>query len=281
VTAAPDTSATMQHVVDIAGAPARSFGLSDELPALEGEPHAHLRHQLLYASAGALELVTADGRWWLPPERAAWIRGGTVHRVVVRRLASLRTVYLDPALLTGPAAEVRVFQVGALARLMLQEAMRWGPDHPSTDRLAGRFFPALAALAEEWMGHAVDLRLPRAQSPELQRALDLTVAHLSDPRLNAVDVARQAGLSSRTLARRCRSELGIPWRQVVQRARLLHAMDRLTDPDTSVTEVCYAVGYQSLGTFSSAFRALVGESPRQFQARLEPGSTSAPAVATP
>ena len=228
MTAAPDTSAIMQHVVDIAAAGPPSFGLADELPALDGDVHAHVRHQLLYASAGALELVTADGRWWLPPERAAWIRGGTEHRVVVRRMASLRTVYLQPDLLPGPDASCRVFQVGPLARHMLHEAMRWGPDHRA------------------------------------------------DPALSAPTVARKAGLSSRTLARRCRAELGISWRQLVQKARLLHAMDRLADPSTTVTEVCYAVGYKSPGTFSSAFRALVGESPRQFQARLGGSQSPSP-----
>lgn len=266
----------MQHVVDIAAAPAASFGLADELVPLEGDLHAHVRHQLLYASAGALELETDAGRWWLPPARAAWIRGGTDHRVVVRRSASLRTVYLHPSLLRGPDVGCRVFQVGPLARHMLLEAMRWGPDHPSGHRVARPFFAALAALAEEWMAHPVDLQLPRARSSELQRAVDLTLARFTDPRLQAPEVARLAGMSTRTMARRCTAELGLSWRQLLQRVRLLHAMDRLTLPDTTVTEVCFAVGYRSLGSFSSAFSSLVGESPRAFRVRVgagSPGST--------
>jgi AraC-like DNA-binding protein len=34
-----------------------------------------------------------------------------------------------------------------------------------------------------------------------------------------------------------------------------------------VTEVCHAVGFSSLGSFSSRFRTLVGESPSDFQRR--------------
>jgi AraC-like DNA-binding protein len=34
-----------------------------------------------------------------------------------------------------------------------------------------------------------------------------------------------------------------------------------------VTEVCHAVGYSSLGSFSSRFREIVGESPSDFQRR--------------
>ena len=35
----------------------------------------------------------------------------------------------------------------------------------------------------------------------------------------------------------------------------------------TVTEVCHAVGYSSLGSFSSKFREIVGESPSDFQRR--------------
>lgn len=34
-----------------------------------------------------------------------------------------------------------------------------------------------------------------------------------------------------------------------------------------MTEVCFAVGYASLGSFCSRFRDLVGETPSEFQAR--------------
>jgi AraC-like DNA-binding protein len=35
--------------------------------------------------------------------------------------------------------------------------------------------------------------------------------------------------------------------------------------DRSVTEVCFAVGFSSLGSFSSQFRRFVGDSPRAYQ----------------
>jgi len=35
----------------------------------------------------------------------------------------------------------------------------------------------------------------------------------------------------------------------------------------TVTEVCFTVGFSSLGSFSSRFRAVVGETPSQFQRR--------------
>jgi len=49
----------------------------------------------------------------------------------------------------------------------------------------------------------------------------------------------------------------------MDRAKRLLARDQLP-----VTEVCFAVGYESLGTFSSRFRSLVGYSPSEYQRSL-------------
>ncbi len=49
--------------------------------------------------------------------------------------------------------------------------------------------------------------------------------------------------------------------------RVERAQDLLRSTNLTVTEVCHAVGFSSLGSFSSRFREIVGESPREFQQR--------------
>ena len=49
--------------------------------------------------------------------------------------------------------------------------------------------------------------------------------------------------------------------------RIERAQDLLRSTNLSVTEVCFAVGYSSLGSFSSRFTQIVGETPREFQHR--------------
>ena len=49
--------------------------------------------------------------------------------------------------------------------------------------------------------------------------------------------------------------------------RVERAQDLLRAANLTVTEVCHAVGYSSLGSFSSRFREIVGESPSDFQRR--------------
>lgn len=45
-------------------------------------------------------------------------------------------------------------------------------------------------------------------------------------------------------------------------------MELLRDTDRPVTEICFDVGFASLGTFSRTFRAVIGESPSQYRARF-------------
>ena len=52
--------------------------------------------------------------------------------------------------------------------------------------------------------------------------------------------------------------------------RIERAMALLRRGDLSVTEVCFAVGCSSLGTFSTRFTELVGVSPSAYRARRWP-----------
>lgn len=246
-----------EHVdIDAAGAPA--FGLADELEPGEGAPHVHGRHQLLYASVGTLRLHVDGATWLLPPMRAAVLRAGVEHTVDVAHRASLRTTYLAPALLPWEPPVCAVFPVSPLARELLLAAVRWGPEHD--DPTGSALFALVARLAERWVEEAVPWRLPRARTPELARVLRWAGSRL-DEDLGAADAARIAHVSERTLTRRFRDELGVPWQGWLRLARMLRAMELLADPDRSVTEVALEVGYSSLPTFSRVFAEVAGAPP--------------------
>jgi AraC-like DNA-binding protein len=53
----------------------------------------------------------------------------------------------------------------------------------------------------------------------------------------------------------------------VSRRRVERAQDLLRATNFTITEVCHAVGFSSVGSFSSRFRELVGETPSEFQCR--------------
>ena len=88
--------------------------------------------------------------------------------------------------------------------------------------------------------------------------------------LDVEALARGVHLSAGHLSRRFRAAFGeSPYAYLMTR-RVERAMTLLRRGDLSVTEVCFAVGCSSLGTFSTRFSELVGVSPSEYR-RLAAG----------
>ncbi len=96
--------------------------------------------------------------------------------------------------------------------------------------------------------------------------------------LTVSELARDAGMSSAHLSRLFRGAYGEPPYRYLMTRRVERAMMLLRRGDLSVTQVCFDVGFSSLGTFSSRFRELVGLSPRSYRARVEVPAGLAPCV---
>jgi AraC-like DNA-binding protein len=87
---------------------------------------------------------------------------------------------------------------------------------------------------------------------------------LSNGRPQAAVIARDMGLSERTLYRRLAEE-GLTFRDVVGRAQLALAQEMLRTSDVSIAEVAFLTGFSEQSTFSRAFKRWVGQAPAQFR----------------
>ncbi|MBV8710516.1 MAG: helix-turn-helix transcriptional regulator [Solirubrobacterales bacterium] len=86
--------------------------------------------------------------------------------------------------------------------------------------------------------------------------------------LDVPTLAAVAHVSPAHFARQFRATFGETPHRYLQRRRVERAMELLRDTDRPVTEICFDVGFASLGTFSRTFRAVIGESPSQYRARF-------------
>jgi AraC-like DNA-binding protein len=94
-------------------------------------------------------------------------------------------------------------------------------------------------------------------------AMDRTFAEpLSIPRL-----ARIAKVSEAHFIRTFRATFGETPHRYLQRRRVERAMFLLRVTAQSITDICFDVGFNSLGTFSRIFHDVVGESPTAFRQR--------------
>ncbi len=100
----------------------------------------------------------------------------------------------------------------------------------------------------------------------LRRARDRMDREYAQP-LDVASLARTALMSAGHFSRSFRAAYGeTPYSYLMTR-RIERAMTLLRRGDVSVTEACFEVGCSSLGTFSTRFTELVGESPSAYRAR--------------
>ena len=90
--------------------------------------------------------------------------------------------------------------------------------------------------------------------------------------LDIPGLARLAYVSEAHFIRTFRATFGETPNHYLRRRRIERAMFMLRSSDRSVTDVCMAVGFSSLGTFSRVFSEIVGEPPSVYRQRGPPGS---------
>ena len=108
----------------------------------------------------------------------------------------------------------------------------------------------------------------------LLRAKDLADARYFEP-LGVDDLAGAAGLSRAHFSREFRRAFGESPHAYLLTRRLERAAALLRSTDRTVADICFSVGLQSVGSFTTSFTRSYGMSPTAYRARFPPASQQA------
>ncbi len=100
----------------------------------------------------------------------------------------------------------------------------------------------------------------------LYRARELIDKHYSQP-LDLEALARTANFSRHHFLRAFRRVFHATPHEYLTHKRIERAKELLAESEFTVTEICFEVGFESLGSFSTLFHNLVGWSPSIYRAR--------------
>lgn len=232
------------------------------------------QHYLLCVSRGALRMEVDGTVWMLPPRRAALIRAGQPVEVTIPQPVTSSSVLVSPSFAPPTPAALSVFELSPLARSLLAECAPWGEEAGPLDDYSTAIFRALVAVTWAAAENRSPAHMPSGRSPELRRALALTESLMAEEP-SMVDIARDVGLTPRSLARRFEQEIGMTWRAALRRLRVLRSIELLATTSMSVTEVAVSVGYCSPSAFNAAFRDVTDTTPSRYRASfaVDPPST--------
>ena len=108
----------------------------------------------------------------------------------------------------------------------------------------------------------------------LLRAKDLVDARYGEP-LRVDDMAHAAGLSRAHFSREFRRTFGESPHSYLLTRRLERAAAQLRMTDRPVADVCWSVGWNSLGSFTTSFTRTYGLSPTAYRAAYPPAASHA------
>lgn len=222
-------------------------------------PHAHSRHQLIYAVRGVMVVLADVGRWVVPPTRAIWMQAGTVHEIRCVGEVHMRSLKVAPEAAPKLMDRTQAVAISPLLRELIRAAMEvHQPYAPGTrdGRLMRLILDELRALP------VLPLYLQMPTDPRLVRISEFLQRNLDD-RSTMADWARRLAIDAKTVQRLFVKETGMTFGQWRQQARLLQALELLATGE-KVIDVALALGYDSPSAFATMFGRHFGQTPSQF-----------------
>jgi AraC-like DNA-binding protein len=105
----------------------------------------------------------------------------------------------------------------------------------------------------------------RAEPVEIWKARNFIHEH-SNEEVSLSKVAKEVNISANHLSEKFRQVTGVNFVEYVARTRFEKARNLLREGDLRISEIAFAVGFQSLSQFNRVFRKLSGKSPTAYRA---------------
>jgi AraC-like DNA-binding protein len=105
----------------------------------------------------------------------------------------------------------------------------------------------------------------RPEPVEIWKARNFINAH-SDDELSLKKVAKAVNISANYLSEKFKEVTGVNFVDYIARRRVEKARDLLQNQNLRISEIAFAVGFQSLSQFNRVFKKLTRKSPSEFRA---------------
>ncbi len=102
-----------------------------------------------------------------------------------------------------------------------------------------------------------------AEPAEIWKARNFIHEH-SDEEVSLTKVAKAVNISANHLSEKFKQVTGVNFVEYVARTRFEKARNLLHDADLRISEIAFAVGFQSLSQFNRVFKKLSGKSPTAY-----------------
>jgi AraC-like DNA-binding protein len=222
-------------------------------------PHAHNKHQLIYAVRGVMAVRAEAGHWVVPSSRGLWMPAGMEHSIRCVGEVHMRSLFVRPDAAPKLLSACQTVGISPLLRELICAAVGLKPTYMPNSR-DGRL--ARLILDELRVLPMLPLHLPMPSDPRVRRICEKLHQQLDDESTLA-DWAAHLQVDVKTIQRLFSGQTGMTFGRWRQQARLLRALELLASGD-KVIDVALALGYGSPSAFATMFKRQFAQTPSQF-----------------
>lgn len=224
----------------------------------EHPQHSHRKGQLILMVQGSATCEVPQALWFVPPQHAVWVPGGTPHSSRASPNAQLYFLFIEPGAVRLPG-HCCTLAITPLLRELIRYLAHEDPAYQSGSKSERAVAVLLDQLAE---APVQQMHLPISDAPAVRRMLAALSTDPSD-RTTLSQWADRLAMSDRTLARLVVRETGLTFGRWRQQLHLIVALQHLAE-GTSVQQVAGLLGYDSVTAFITMFKKALGKSPTQY-----------------
>ncbi|WP_028582108.1 AraC family transcriptional regulator [Desulfogranum japonicum] len=221
--------------------------------------HTHPWGEFVYSHNGVVQVMVKEKRYLVPPQYGIWIPPYKHHLGLNRREVLQSSLYVTNELCCKLPSESLALLVSPFMRSILEHARESTQEYTSQ-----RYLRLLTVFLDELTeAPRAGTFLPASDDPVLQNVLNYLEKHPSDNR-SVNELAQEARITERTLARKCRQDLGMPLTEWRNRMRVVNAI-AMIEEGKNVETVASEFGYSSASAFIAMFKRLTGATPASYR----------------
>lgn len=218
--------------------------------------HTHHWGEFVYSFSGLLEVLAEQNHLLAPPHYGIWLPPAVTHEGLNRNGATHCTLYLCAALSAALPERACSLEITPLTAMLLSHLRQNPPALPLSDEHSR----LLMVLRDQLIRAPVkDNFLPFSGDPVIRPILERLEQAPGDNTPLAI-LAREAGVTMRTLHRKCETTLGMPLNEWRQRLRVVRAL-ALLEQGEKIESVAFEMGYSSASAFIAMFSRQTGRTP--------------------
>jgi AraC-like DNA-binding protein len=224
--------------------------------------HIHSWGEFVYTHNGVVQVMVEQERYLVPPQYGIWVPPNMQHVGLNRREVLQSSLYVANELCGSLPTKPQALMVSPFMRAALDHARENFRDWKSQRqlRLLTVFLDELAEAPR------AGTFLPASDDEVLGGILHYLENHPAD-NSSVAELAHDAKITERTLARKCRQDLGIPLSEWRNRMRVINAI-AMIEEGKSVELIASEFGYSSASAFIAMFKKLTGATPASYRERL-------------